>query len=358
MNTRGGGKVVKSVTRTSSRHAPDEPATSPTVAPSPALPSSEKSMWSKLLVDPGSETVQLKATGLPTPLPLIGDVELVFREWCRHRVWRIEVRDTKAIIDVHPDDASSCIAGVTHIAGKQIQVNVIEPGSAGSEGGNSKKRQRSPAPSSDSPGAKEAKVDSAAATATVAKEATKTAAQREKEKKAEEERQRRQYRVGLSYRCGRCGMPKKGHVCSNPDGDADTYDKDGNLKNPEGKQPVLAAVVRSSSAMSNGVPRPGSVGKVEVSGEATTIFKDMSEALGDNQSSTSPMGAAPAGTPGTGASAGSAGSAPNSGGPQLSDMDMMLADLAFAARPPPVITPHEGDGVPLSEVRSAPQPRT
>ena len=40
-------------------------------------------------------------------------------------------------------------------------------------------------------------------------------------------------------------------------------------------------------------------------------------------------------------STGSAGSAPNSGGPQLSDMDMMLADLAFAARPPPVITPDE-----------------
>jgi len=30
------------------------------------------------------------------------------------------------------------------------------------------------------------------------------------------------------------------------------------------------------------------------------------------------------------------------GEPQLSEMDMMLADLAFAARPPPVMTPDEG----------------
>ena len=153
-------------TRTSSRHPTDELATSPTVAPTVAVPVSSHagSMWSKLLTDPAADTVQLKATGLPTPLPLIGEVEVVFREWCRHRVWRIEVRDAKAIIDVHPDDASSCIAGVTHIAGKQIQLNVLEPGSAGSEVSNSKKRQRSPAPSSNtnSPGAQEKDPGSAA----------------------------------------------------------------------------------------------------------------------------------------------------------------------------------------------------
>jgi len=37
-----------------------------------------------------------------------------------------------------------------------------------------------------------------------------------------------------------------------------------------------------------------------------------------------------------------AGASVAGGEPQLSEMDLMLADLAFAARPPPVMTPDEG----------------
>jgi hypothetical protein len=40
-----------------------------------------------------------------------------------------------------------------------------------------------------------------------------------KKQETEEEKQRRLYRVGLSYRCGRCGKPKKGHVCDVPEGE-------------------------------------------------------------------------------------------------------------------------------------------
>ena len=42
----------------------------------------------------------------------------------------------------------------------------------------------------------------------------------------------------------------------------------------------------------------------------------------------------PLSAPASGSSAG--------GEPHLSEMDLMLADLAFAARPPPVMTPDEG----------------
>ena len=35
---------------------------------------------------------------------------------------------------------------------------------------------------------------------------------------SKKEKEKRLNRVGLSYRCGRCGMPKKGHVCPGGDG--------------------------------------------------------------------------------------------------------------------------------------------
>ena len=68
----------------------------------------------------------------------------------------------------------------------------------------------------------------------------------------------------------------------------------------------------------------------ESPGTATAVFKDMVAALGEEGTPR------PAATPPAAAAGG------------LTDMDMMLADLAFAARPPPVITPDEGT---LGEVR-------
>lgn len=65
----------------------------------------------------------------------------------------------------------------------------------------------------------------------------------------EEERQRRLYRVGLSYRCGRCGKPKKGHVCDIPDGEEGAYEDEG--LQPRMPQPILANVVKAGSSTLN-----------------------------------------------------------------------------------------------------------
>lgn len=202
-----------------------------------------------------------------------------------------------------------------------------------------------------------------------------------------EEKQRRHYRVGLSYRCGRCGKPKKGHICDQPeDGEGMPLDTGPQLSPAPA---ILATTVRKgtppallnsplhagsplvAASPRNGVAVASTLADVKVSGEANTIFKDMVAALGD---SVSPTGISPNGSlvsPGSGgppppqlattgisplaASAIAAGSVssvaaggPNAAAvvpgsePQLSEMDLMLADLAFAARPPPVMTPDEG----------------
>jgi hypothetical protein len=228
------------------------------------------------------------------------------------------------------------------------------------------------------------------------------------QRRDQEKKEARLYRVGLSYRCGRCGQPKKGHVCNVPDGE------EGAAAGADGAQlsptpAILATTVRkgtppsylgsplavvspaSAHAAAVSVASPGAaathvtvispIADVKVSGEATTIFKDMVAALGSCAAENG--GAAPGSlaSPGGGstppqmvssshgisplaASAIAAGSVSNAacavaapfpaagsgaapsvsaaGEPHLSEMDLMLADLAFAARPPPVITPDEG----------------
>ena len=47
-----------------------------------------------------------------------------------------------------------------------------------------------------------------------AKAKSKAAAEEEEMQSARREKERRLNRVGLSYRCGRCGQPKRGHVCT------------------------------------------------------------------------------------------------------------------------------------------------
>ena len=204
------------------------------------------------------------------------------------------------------------------------------------------------------------------------------------QQRKEDDKQKRTYRVGLSYRCGRCGKPKKGHVCDMPD------PEDGLMPNMDGSglspaPAILATTVRkgtppallgsplahAGSPLANVSPRSAAVAvasplsDVKVSGEAQTIFKDMVAALGENAISPnsglgSPGGPAPpqivssAGISPLAASAIAAGSVSAAAPvpltssvmgtePQLSEMDLMLADLAFAARPPPVMTPDEGD---------------
>jgi len=198
-----------------------------------------------------------------------------------------------------------------------------------------------------------------------------------KQQQEADDKQRRLYRVGLSYRCGRCGKPKKGHVCDVPEGEEGVnqqhpFGPDGQSLSPQ--PAILATTVRKGTPpalLGSPLPSGASVGSpladVKISGEASTIFKDMVAALGENSlaspggASASSPGAPPqlataAGISPLAVSAIAAGSVSNAaapvapvataagqgGEPQLSEMDMMLADLAFAARPPPVLTPDEG----------------
>ena len=197
-----------------------------------------------------------------------------------------------------------------------------------------------------------------------------------KKQETEEEKQRRLYRVGLSYRCGRCGKPKKGHVCDVPEGEEGAADF-GNSPFGDGQrspQPaILATTVRKGTPPAllcplAGAPSAGSpLTDVKIAGEASAIFKDMVAALGENTSSislASPVQSAPspgapprmvaaAGISPLAASAIAAGSVSSVAAhvapvavqepqePALSEMDLMLADLAFSARPPPVMTPNE-----------------
>lgn len=213
--------------------------------------------------------------------------------------------------------------------------------------------------------------------------AAAAAAEAKAEAKREEEKQRRLYRVGLSYRCGRCGKPKKGHVCDVPD-EGDGSGDNGPISQQASSPTILATTVRKGTPPALlGSPLHASVTgmgspEVKVSGEASTIFKDMVAALGENSATLaqlSPTAVAvvsPSSVPppqlstgisplaqsaiATGQVSESAAPVavlpatavpPQAHEPQLSEMDLMLADLAFAARPPPVMTPDEGAEVHL-----------
>ena len=225
--------------------------------------------------------------------------------------------------------------------------------------------------------------------------AAAAAAEAKAEAKREEDKQRRLYRVGLSYRCGRCGKPKKGHVCDMPEPDEAGGSSEA-MASMSPQPAILATTIRKGTppnllgspllANAGGFASAGTpvahassplvqtasspLADVKVSGEATTIFKDMVAALGENgMLAASPTDVVSPGAPppqivSTGisplaVSAIAAGSVSNASGaapgavplatpvptgaePQLSEMDLMLADLAFAARPPPVMTPDEG----------------
>ena len=201
-----------------------------------------------------------------------------------------------------------------------------------------------------------------------------------KQKKADEDKQKRLYRVGLSYRCGRCGKPKKGHVCDQPEEGAEGNGAGLDSPGPailattvrKGTPPALlgSPLLATTSPGGNKVAVGSPLADVKVSGEATAIFKDMVAALGENGGTgLSPQGNGGNFSPGappppiagaagisplaqsaiadgavSGAAATGAAPAQAPGGePQLSEMDLMLADLAFAARPPPVMTPDEGN---------------
>ena len=291
------------------------------------------------------DVVRLSVTGLPDSLPRIGELEAAFLAGGRVRkVWRIGLREGEALVDVERFEVANCL-GAVELGKLRLQVKVADKQPVSQEAG----RKR---PKSDEGG------------------------------KASKER--REYRQGISYRCGRCGKPKKGHVCDVPEeavcevapssggspfqsgavtaatsppagGTAAALlaaapqqaprsravaskaaAREGAAKEGAASQRAAAAhVARAGAAARAGAgaragegaracaSSPGAASQ-ESPGQATAVFKDMVAALGEEST---PASAAK--TPAAAAAAG------------LTDMDVMLADLAFAARPPPVITPDE-----------------
>ena len=245
----------------------------------------------------------------PTGTPLatsVSEVEAFFLPCLSSttsRVWKIEVRRDCVLVSVAPEDRDACLAksGAT-LGGAEVTVSVATPQqlSAAAAGRPTKKAVRPPGV----------------------------------------EKERRAYRDGLSYRCGKCGAPKKGHKCDIPD-DAPPLAADDPRRWVDDDGPPLAhAVLEAVDA--NGLPIAGGgsdttppdaaaaggaarrkKAAAAAAGEVT-VFEDMVSALGKDGSPpklSPPDGAPPAA--------------------KLSEMDLMLADLAFAARPPPVITPDE-----------------
>lgn len=355
-------------------------------------------------------SVALVVTGTWSTPPSIGEVEGILMAEGRavHRIWRIEVGQDSAVVHVHHDDVASCV-GLIEYRGEQYTISVLNansyPPMAMAPADVEAMRPESvsaPPPELLQPSRKRTKMEVPPAAVTplppppmllsdalgdneplepeeaLALAAAAAAAEAKAEAKREEEKQRRLYRVGLSYRCGRCGKPKKGHVCDVPD-EGDGSGDNGPISQQASSPTILATTVRKGTPPALlGSPLHASVTgmgspEVKVSGEASTIFKDMVAALGENSATLaqlSPTAVAvvsPSSVPppqlstgisplaqsaiATGQVSESAAPVavlpatavpPQAHEPQLSEMDLMLADLAFAARPPPVMTPDEG----------------
>jgi hypothetical protein len=163
-------------------------------------------------------------------------------------------------------------------------------------------------------------------------------------------------RHGLSYRCSRCGQPKKGHNCGLDGG---------------GTPPVLAQpLVIGGFSMMAGVAPMAAACYVPVqqlgAGAAQSVpfaYQLAAPPLGAQLSAGVARSARGAGGSSNAGATARGASAPPLGAPaigELSEMDLMLADLAFAAvhasgkaaasavpgavgvgRPPPVVTPDD-----------------
>ena len=83
-------------------------------------------------------------------------------------------------------------------------------------------------------------------------------------------------RVGLSYRCGRCGQPKKGHVCAVADGDESPgmlADSPAELAPAVTPEPAAAPSAAAAAAAAARRGEPG----WDLGSDA--IFKDMKSVL-------------------------------------------------------------------------------
>jgi len=130
------------------------------------------------------------------PPPRIGELEAaLLATGLVHPVVRLDLRDGFVLIEVDPADADLALRAGVFLHGVRFELS-LNPSASSS----SAKRRRLTAGVHDdwAGGGPEAE----------------TAAERAER----EEKEKRLYRRGLSYRCKRCGQPKKGHVCALAEG--------------------------------------------------------------------------------------------------------------------------------------------
>ncbi|KAL3927130.1 MAG: hypothetical protein SGPRY_002967 [Prymnesium sp.] len=125
----------------------------------------------------------------------------------------------------HERDADSC-TGTRHLSAKPIRLKRFEP----SEKTPLKRQKRWTFPNRETTTAAENKVVARDTGSTASQESLQTKKGRAETKR---EKARRLNRVGLSYRCGRCGQPKKGHVCHLAEGETWDGQTAAGVKEPE-----------------------------------------------------------------------------------------------------------------------------
>ncbi len=277
--------------------------------------------------------VRISCMTAGVPLPSISQLEaLLLGCGARAPVWRIQLCPERAhaLAWVHADDARACVGTWEHEA---VALRVLAwdaradgpppdcfspapvNGAPPSGGGSQEKRPRS----------SEAERASSSAGGAIARPRLSDGGSQDKET--------RLYRRGVSYKCKKCGLPKKGHICAFKGPDDDDDDRCA----PAGGAQGAAAPARVAAS----------------GGDASAIFQDMAAALNDAPAAPAAGRAAPAAPAAIAAGGANFRAAPQTSN-SITSFDVMLADLAFAARPPPVITPEESaEHAPLPEVRRA-----
>ena len=142
-------------------------------------------------------------------------------------------------------------------------------------------------------------------------------------RRGSEDKERRLNRVGLSYTCGICGKPKKGHVCTGaPDGKTNA---DGTAATP-----APASAADASPAAPASAPAPASRSRSKAKAEASGGSGGGSGAKEKGSGGRSASG-------GGGRKRGGARGAQEEKGKLLDEIDLAMH------RPPSVITPEDGN---------------
>ena len=137
-------------------------------------------------------------------------------------------------------------------------------------------------------------------------------------------KEQRLYRVGLSYACKRCGLPKKGHVCAMKEGDAPSKPAGKKRQAKGSSKSGLDAVQSGDALQDNKRPRTAD----------DSLPSQTQSAVESSSSSGGNLGADDRGSDAKGA-------------PTVSEdaalLGKLLEDVRETQRPPSLITPGDGD---------------